>query len=452
MAELNAKCSIISAMNQKNSNMMLDSKNMSIEGSLLSRFDLIFELVDLRDPEFDLAIVEMIFMGKKMKTTTDGFTPWTLEQLRMHVLVAKDLKVETSQEALEVLKQYYLFCSRNVDIEDSRKTMRFFQSLERLTVCHAKLLMRTQANFVDAITAIMLMEASWSFGHLIPPKNIMKSSAPVGPSQEYICQVLTKLNLEYIFEEFVNQQNIMKRKHRESSPDVQDFTMEDIEGIFDSSPSPVVANFESAQKKQKICSDEIDDILADLEMETETGTNKTATQSSSSSTEFCLQRENSAPSTQKSGDGSTDGEISFRSPPATSTQFIASRNLGTVKTSERDNSRLTESNTKQQAPEFEAFKILNAMSAAFLDPIPESRQEDADKKSKNPSSSSSVQKSSVQTKPMDKLSKFAYQKHKRAPATSESKKVAKSVSSPPSLDDEMAKFDAELDDLDNLFD
>ena len=74
--------------------------------------------------------------------------------MMMHVAVAKE-KVEISEPALKVLKAYFMI-SKNDDI--SRRTMRLWDSLERLTACHAKLLLRSKAKIIDAVAVVMLME------------------------------------------------------------------------------------------------------------------------------------------------------------------------------------------------------------------------------------------------------------------------------------------------------
>ena len=176
--DITTKCSIIAGMNQKNTADYIDSSNLNIEQSLLSRFDLIFALEDPHDPEYDLIVCNHI-----LNFDDEDVEPsWSLERLKMHVAVAKDLKVEVSEQAMEVLKAYFLYCKNYDDeIEISRRTMRLWDSLERLTICHAKLLMRSKAEIIDAVAVVMLMESSWSFGRLLKNRHdVMRSYIPLG--------------------------------------------------------------------------------------------------------------------------------------------------------------------------------------------------------------------------------------------------------------------------------
>lgn len=239
-AELPTKCSIIAGMNSKNHNAPLSDKNFDLEGSLRSRFDLIFELVDPKDPEFDLKVMNHILGYATMDRME--MDSWTLEHLQMHVLVAKQMTVTMSDAALSIIGEYYQFCRRQKDIDYSRTTMRMYQSLERLTMCHAKLMMRCKTKIFDAITVVMLMESSWSFGHLMTPHDVMQTFVPMGPTEDYIRTVLRKLNLEDLKDDGEDEQQIKPsvNKSRSYQPS-QEITIDDIDKIFeDSDDEPVV--------------------------------------------------------------------------------------------------------------------------------------------------------------------------------------------------------------------
>ena len=281
-------------MNQRNSNLPLDDKNFGLEGSLRSRFDLIFELLDPKDPELDMRIIQHVLN----EASTDVMqTNWPLERLQMHIMVAKSIRVEMSEEASTILSRYYQFCTRQEDIDVSRTTMRMWTSLERLTICHAKLMLRSKTKIIDALTVIMIMESSWSFGLFMSPLNVMQSFPSLGPPQEYIQTVLHKLNLSDLSDD---------EKPKLLNPQVpqpaQEFTLDDIDRIF---------------------ADDSDE--EDLVDDNSVGLKNMFTQDPAT-----IQLQGSHPFTQSSiqlhpvksfeSDDFPKNEIDFHSPPTTSTQ------------------------------------------------------------------------------------------------------------------------------------
>lgn len=189
-------------MNQKNATLPVEAANLNIERSLLSRFDLIFELYNPHDENVTLGIVWHILDGVK---SAERVTRWSLERLRMHILIAKDIRVKIAEPAFNVIRNYYIFCRDHCpDIDVGRKTMRLWDSLQRLTLCHAKLMLRTEAVIIDAVTAVMLMESSWTFGHLMGGIDVMHETFPIGPSKEYVDLLLHRLDLQGLSDEPTN--------------------------------------------------------------------------------------------------------------------------------------------------------------------------------------------------------------------------------------------------------
>ncbi|CRK90188.1 CLUMA_CG003902, isoform A [Clunio marinus] len=224
--ELQAKCSIIAAMNQKNVNKDLDAKNISLEQSLLSRFDLIFELQYLDDLELHERIADLILSGSA-ETREDL---WNDDRLQKHILVAKNISVEFTSSVYEILKRYYLFCKNDEDIEVSRTTPRMLNSLEQLTICHAKLMLRSKTQIIDAVTVIIIMESSWSFGRFLRLPNVMLSKTPIGPTNSCIAEVLEKLHLEHLLDEQVESLTQPKTKHAEKPQEA--FDISELDEIF----------------------------------------------------------------------------------------------------------------------------------------------------------------------------------------------------------------------------
>ena len=90
----------------------------------------------------------------------------------MHIFIANDFHVRLTEPAFNVIKNYYICCR------------------------HAKLMLRTDTSIVDTATAVMLMESSWTFGHMIGQVDVMKEKFPLGPSKEYVTALLELLELE----------------------------------------------------------------------------------------------------------------------------------------------------------------------------------------------------------------------------------------------------------------
>lgn len=200
---INTRCSILAGMNQKNLPAKLQGHQNSIgtDAAVLSRFDLIFELVDPESLEFDCEVANHI-LGFQSEMNNDSTNCWSLEQLQNHIAVAREIEVEISDEAVQVLDRYFLFYHTSVDrVDGSRKTMRLRDSLRRLTKAHARLMLRHRAVIVDAVAVVRVMEATWSFnGQLLAPKvlplNPMDCPLPLGPNLDDISTILTSLNLE----------------------------------------------------------------------------------------------------------------------------------------------------------------------------------------------------------------------------------------------------------------
>jgi len=69
---LNARCSVIAAANPIYSNYARDlsvAKNIGIPDSLLSRFDLLFVMLDEKDPDQDRQIAERVITNHRYLNT-----------------------------------------------------------------------------------------------------------------------------------------------------------------------------------------------------------------------------------------------------------------------------------------------------------------------------------------------------------------------------------------------
>jgi len=188
----------------KNKN--LKNAPFNIEPSLISRFDFLFFLEKPEDQGFDESIIDAI-INESMTSYKEVLPEWSLEKLQSHVNVAKNITCELTIETHKLLLNYYRFCTACVEVDESRKTMRLLKSLERLTVGHAKLMLRNKTKLIDALTIIWLTENSWSFGDLIERQNVVLSELPLGPMPDCIEHIFNRLQLSDLKKVFDAEQN-----------------------------------------------------------------------------------------------------------------------------------------------------------------------------------------------------------------------------------------------------
>lgn len=206
MCKLNTRCSILAACNVKGE--LEDGKTISstlaLASPLLSRFDLIFLLLDRgkRDAQWDSALCDQLLgiqqegvdksndkndntedniegntvdksndksdntMGKSgviptSTTTTTRSTTWDFDKLKLYVnFVRTELNPPLNQVSELLLSKYYQFQRSNDSNHSIRTTVRLLESLVRLAQAHAKLMFHEQVQLRDAVNAIILMEAS----------------------------------------------------------------------------------------------------------------------------------------------------------------------------------------------------------------------------------------------------------------------------------------------------
>jgi hypothetical protein len=173
VCKLQCRATVIGVMNPRNciyDNQMSLAQNTGLGTPLLSRFDLIFKLVDTSDPArdekvthylLDRAIVGAGFECANSKSwlTTDD-VPWSIEKLRAYIAIVKDrFQPAISEDAALLLEQHYRKV-RSAQTFTIPVTVRFLESLIRLTQAHARLMYRDIAELEDAVAVVRVMECS----------------------------------------------------------------------------------------------------------------------------------------------------------------------------------------------------------------------------------------------------------------------------------------------------
>jgi replicative DNA helicase Mcm len=168
IATLNARTSILAAANPiygryETSNTVQD--NIRLPFTILSRFDLIWIMVDTVEESKDRALARHILDMHQGKTPKDTEETPPLEKdfLKKYIGHAiANVQVDLTQEAADAIEEYYVGMRGRAAGGDAPVpiTARQLESLVRLTEAHAKLAHKSEATREDAMEAIRLMNES----------------------------------------------------------------------------------------------------------------------------------------------------------------------------------------------------------------------------------------------------------------------------------------------------
>jgi len=172
VCKLNTRATVVAVMNPKGSLYSLQdsvSKNTNIGTALLSRFDLIFVLLDSSDIERDDKITSFLLnhaiqgCGYEVSTHSSSKTEqyWSMEKLRLYIACVKEkFQPVLSPEAVTLLQRHYQRCREYQEKSSIHITVRFLESLIRLSQAHARLMYRNTVELQDAVAVILIMECS----------------------------------------------------------------------------------------------------------------------------------------------------------------------------------------------------------------------------------------------------------------------------------------------------
>lgn len=160
VATLNARTSILSAANPmygKYDPFKNITENVNLPIPLLTRFDLIFVVRDTPEKEKDSRVASHILeihrdANRAAQPVIDT------ELLSKYLAYAKQFEPELSNEAMEIIKDYYMKM-RNVEAEGMiTVTPRQLEGLVRLATARARLLLKEKVDGDDAERAIYLVQ------------------------------------------------------------------------------------------------------------------------------------------------------------------------------------------------------------------------------------------------------------------------------------------------------
>ena len=174
---LHTKVSIFGTCNPKG-NRRIDPRRslndqLGLPSPLLSRFDVIMLLLDDMNPAADASIVDHVLRTRGMALDgTDrvidlldpaeamdglGDGAWHIDKLKAYLRWCKEtFHPEVSREAKHALIAYY---QARRALRADHVTVRFFESLVRLSQAHAKLMARDTVTVDDAVVAICLTDS-----------------------------------------------------------------------------------------------------------------------------------------------------------------------------------------------------------------------------------------------------------------------------------------------------
>ena len=173
---LHTKVSIFGTCNPKG-NRRIDPRRslndqLGLPSPLLSRFDVIMLLLDDMNPASDASIVDHVLRMRGTNASdaavidlADSFSApgdetWHLDKLKAYLRWCKEtFHPQVSKEAKHALIAYY---QARRALRADHVTVRFFESLIRLSQAHAKLMARGTATIDDAVVAICLTDSSIS--------------------------------------------------------------------------------------------------------------------------------------------------------------------------------------------------------------------------------------------------------------------------------------------------
>lgn len=222
-ARLNARCSVLAAANPVCGNYdpyRLPKDNIGLQDSLLSRFDLLFIMIDEHDRENDKRISEHVVRAHRyrppneldgeptvfnsnvnnlttMQNLKDGSEKtemfekhnpllhgtraankgrfFTIDFMKKYIHIAKKVQPQLTEEASFMIGEHYSILRRiDTNVKDLAKTgpitARTLETLIRLSTAHAKARLSTKVESEDAAAAINLVQHSCYHKVLTKPK------------------------------------------------------------------------------------------------------------------------------------------------------------------------------------------------------------------------------------------------------------------------------------------
>jgi replicative DNA helicase Mcm len=164
VATLNARAAVLAAANPslgRYDPYRNITDNISLPVTLLTRFDLLFIMKDIPEPDSDSRMSEHILTLHRLKTTPEE-PPLLPDLLRKYIAYAKRIEPALSEEAVNEIRQYYLKMRSMSGSTESPVviTPRQLEALVRLCEARARSFLHDRVEPEDARAIIRLMTLS----------------------------------------------------------------------------------------------------------------------------------------------------------------------------------------------------------------------------------------------------------------------------------------------------
>ena len=169
VANLNARTSILAAANPtlgRYESSLSVQDNIKLPFTILSRFDLMWILVDTPEATKDRELAQFILEMHQMKKTTTKRTtiaPIPQDFLKKYIGYAnRYVRPQLTAEAAEVIENFYVELRKSAEggAAPVPITARQLESLVRLSEARARMALRSRVTKEDAQSSVRLMEAS----------------------------------------------------------------------------------------------------------------------------------------------------------------------------------------------------------------------------------------------------------------------------------------------------
>lgn len=175
VATLSTRASILAATNPKKGWSGRGAKsNLSdatdISGPLLSRFDIVLVLQDVRNHAHDRDVANHILSTiSDEKRAQMAQRHWSIEILRSYLEWAGGFHPVMSQEAEHIISTYYQSLRQGYDRNSARTTIRALEGLVRVATAHARLMGRDIVTVDDACVSVLISETTQNALQVIEP-------------------------------------------------------------------------------------------------------------------------------------------------------------------------------------------------------------------------------------------------------------------------------------------
>lgn len=164
VARLNARTSVLAAGNPRYGRYLPSrsiTENVNLPPTILSRFDLIFVIKDVPNPEKDARLARHISSVHSYSEVVKPFID--VETLRKYIAYArKYIKPVLTEEARKMLESFFIeMRRRSLETPESPITItaRQYEALIRLAEAHSKMALKNEVTEEDAAEAVRLMKS-----------------------------------------------------------------------------------------------------------------------------------------------------------------------------------------------------------------------------------------------------------------------------------------------------